>query len=96
MRGDDLQQSAVFSYISPEERVPKDHPLRAIRTLTDRVLRGLSATFDGMYSPIGRRSVPPEKLLRALLLPELCTWFSLGDAVRGVGDVRSMMFPAIA
>ena len=73
MRGDDLQQSAVFSYISPEERIPQDHPLRAIRTLTDRALRGLSATFDGMYSAIGRPSVPPERLLRALLLQILYT-----------------------
>ena len=56
----------MFSYVSPEERVPANHPLRSIRKLTDRVLEGLSATFDAMYSPIGRRSVAPEKLLRAL------------------------------
>lgn len=68
MRGTDIQQSAAFSYLSPEERVPQDHPLRAVRTLTDRVLQGLSATFAGMYSPIGRPSIAPEKLLRALLL----------------------------
>jgi transposase len=73
MRGDDLQQSAVFSYLSPEERVPVNHPLRAIRKLTDRVLQGLWGTFDGMYSKIGRRSIAPEKLLRALLLQILYT-----------------------
>src|SRR5215469_10874171 len=73
MRGDDLQQCAMFSYVSPEERVPANHPLRPIRKLTDRVLEGLSATFDAMYSPIGRRSVAPEKLLRALLLQSLYT-----------------------
>lgn len=63
----------MFSYVSPEERVPANHPLRPIRKLTDRVLEGLSATFDAMYSPIGRRSVAPEKLLRALLLQSLYT-----------------------
>ena len=73
MRGDDLQQSAMFSYLSPEERVPANHPLRAIRQLTDQVLQGLSKTFDGMYSQIGRRSIAPEKLLRALLLQILYT-----------------------
>lgn len=73
MRGDDLQQSAVFSYVSPEERVPANHPLRPIREVTDRVLQSLSATFDAMYSKIGRRSVAPEKLLRALLLQILYT-----------------------
>jgi transposase len=73
MRGDDLQQCAMFSYVSPEDREPANHPLRPIRKLTDRVLEGLSATFDAMYSPIGRRSVAPEKLLRALLLQSLYT-----------------------
>lgn len=73
MRGDDVQQAAMFSYVSPEQRVPSDHPLRAIRELTDRALGGLSATFDAMYSPIGRKSVAPEKLLRALLLQILYT-----------------------
>jgi len=73
MRGDDLQQSAMFSYLSPEERVPANHPLRTIRKLTDQVLQGLSKTFDAMYSQIGRRSIAPEKLLRALLLQILYT-----------------------
>ena len=73
MRGDDLQQSAMFSYVSPEERVPAGHPLRPIRMLVDRVLESLSATFDTMYSKIGRRSVAPERLLRALVLQILYT-----------------------
>jgi len=73
MRGNDLQQSTIFSYLSPEERVPANHPLRSIRELTDRVLDGLSETFDAMYSKIGRRSIAPEKLLRALLLQILYT-----------------------
>lgn len=63
----------MYSYLSPEERVPADHPLRGIRELTDRVLQGLSVTFEAMYAKIGRRSVAPEKLLRALLLQILYT-----------------------
>jgi transposase len=58
----------MFSYISPEQRVPGDHPLRAIRRMTDEALRELSAEFAALYSPLGRPSIAPEKLLRALLL----------------------------
>ena len=68
MRGIDTQQSAMFSYLSPEERVPLTHPLRPIRALTDTILGELSAEFDRLYSSTGRPSIPPEKLLRALLL----------------------------
>lgn len=68
MRGDDRNQSALFSYLSPEERVPVDHPLRSIRRMSDAVLGGMSERFADIYSPLGRRSVAPEKLLRALLL----------------------------
>ncbi|MGO9084887.1 MAG: IS5 family transposase [Candidatus Sulfotelmatobacter sp.] len=71
MRGDDLQQSHIFSYLSPEARVRKDHPLRAIRTLVDEVLRQLSRRFDTMYARVGRPSIAPEKLLRAQLLQML-------------------------
>jgi transposase len=73
MRGDDSQQAAMFSYLSPEERVPKDHPLRAIRALVDRVLKELSGQFATLYSHTGRPSIAPEKLLRALLLQVLYT-----------------------
>src|SRR6476661_9150291 len=73
MRGDDLQQSAMFSYISAEERVPASHPLRPIRAITDAVLVQLSKAFARMYSQIGRPSIPPDKLLRALLLQVLYT-----------------------
>ena len=73
MRGPDHQQSAMFSYLSPEQRVPQDHPLRAIRQITDLVLAQLSVLFSKIYSSIGRRSIPPEKLLRALLLQVLYT-----------------------
>src|ERR1041385_6102299 len=73
MRGEDIQQSAMFSYLSPEERVPADHPLRSIRDITDEALGALSKLFNQMYSAIGRPSIPPEKLLRALLLQVLYT-----------------------
>src|SRR5579862_4895207 len=71
MRGADQQQSHVFSYLSPEERVRKDHPLRAVRAMVDEVLKQLSRRFDAMYAKVGRPSIPPEKLLRAQLLQML-------------------------
>jgi transposase len=71
MRGQDQQQSHMFSYISPEQRVRKDHPLRPIRTLVDEVLSQMSPVFDAMYASVGRPSIPPEKLLRAQLLQML-------------------------
>jgi transposase len=73
MRGTDKQQSGMFSYLSPEERVPENHPLRAIRRMTDEVLKGLWTKFDELYSTTGRPSIAPEKLLRALLLQILYT-----------------------
>lgn len=69
MRGnDDRLQPGMFSYVSLEERVPTDHPLRAIRELVDEVLAKMSAEFDGLYAAVGRPSIPPERLFRALLL----------------------------
>src|SRR5215203_4168896 len=68
MRGDDRQPDAMFSYVSAEQRVPADHPLRAIRALVDGVLRDMSREFDGLYARVGRPSIPPERLLRAQLL----------------------------
>src|SRR5271165_2579125 len=73
MRGKDTQQSAMFSYVSAEERVPADHPLRPIRTMVDVVLKGLSRSFGQLYVDWGRPSIAPEKLLRALLLQVLYT-----------------------
>jgi len=73
MRGIDATQSAMFSYVSPERRIPKDHPLRLVRALCDIALKALSREFDRMYSDIGRPSIPPERLLRALLLQILYT-----------------------
>jgi transposase len=73
MRGDDSQQAAMFSYISPEERVPREHPLRLVRAMVDAVLKELSPPFDLLYSYTGRPSIAPEQLLRALLLQVLST-----------------------
>jgi transposase len=73
MRGPDEQTNHMFSYLSPEQRVRADHPLRAIRRLTDEVFRTLSPRFSAMYSAIGRPSIPPEQLLRALVLQSLYT-----------------------
>jgi transposase len=73
MRGADDQTSDMFSYLSPEQRVRPDHPLRAIRRLTDEVFTSLSPRFTKMYSDIGRPSIPPEQLLRALLIQSLYT-----------------------
>jgi transposase len=71
MRGEDQQQNHIFSYLSPEMRVRKDHPLRAIREMVDEVLTQLSRRFDTMYARVGRPSIAPEKLLRAQLLQML-------------------------
>ena len=68
MRGHDEQQEGMFSYISPEQRVPRDHPLRRVRALVDVALKQMSPQFAELYSRYGRPSIAPEKLLRALLL----------------------------
>jgi len=69
MRGDDQQlQSGMFSYVALEDRIPADHPLRGVRKLVDAVLAEMSKDFEGLYSKVGRPSIPPERLLRALLL----------------------------
>ena len=73
MRGPDEQTPHMFSYLSPEQRVPADHPLRAIRALTDAVLHSLSPRFAGLYATTGRPSIPPEQLPRALLSQVLYT-----------------------
>jgi transposase len=81
MRGADEQTGALFSYLSPEALVPKKHPLRAIRRLVNAVLAELSEKFDALYASGGRPSIPPEKLLRALLL----------QAFYGVRSERQLM-----
>src|SRR4051812_29844138 len=73
MRGTDHQQADMYSYLSPEMRVHADHPLRAIRLMSDKALSQMSARFDDMYAKTGRPSIPPEKLLRAQLIQMLYT-----------------------
>src|SRR3981081_952815 len=71
MRGTDHDQGDMYSYLSPEERVRKDHPLRAIRKMTDEILKRMSPVVAAMYAADGRPSIAPEKLLRAQLLQML-------------------------
>jgi transposase len=68
VRGADVQTGSLFSYLSPDALVPKEHPLRAIRPLVNAALERLSPQFERLYTPTGRESIAPEKLLRALLL----------------------------
>jgi transposase len=81
MRGSDRRSGALFSYVSIEERVPAGHPLRVIRGIADEALASMSGTFDALYAPTGRPSIPPEMLLRALLL----------QAFYGVRSERQLM-----
>src|SRR5678815_4609606 len=73
MRGSDQPQTTMFSVISIEDRIPADHPLRAMLALVNPVIAALSPRFEAMYSSVGRPSIPPECLLRALLLQVLYT-----------------------
>ena len=68
MRGEDQKQEAMFSYVSPDKRVPADHPLRGVREMVDTILNEMSPRFGRLYSEVGRPSIAPERLLRALLL----------------------------
>jgi transposase len=71
MRGEDIQQSELFTYGSLEDRVPANHPLRPIRGMVDEALKALDGRFDEIYDADGRKSIPPERLLRALVLQML-------------------------
>ena len=73
MRGNDPKQDGMFSYVSPEQRVPAEHPLRPLRTMVDDILKEMSPRFAKLYADTGRPSIPPERLLRALLLQILYT-----------------------
>ena len=73
MRGEDRRNEGIFSYVRLEERVPSDHPLRAIQSLVNAALAGLSPEFAALYARLGRPSIPPERLLRALLLQAFYT-----------------------
>ncbi len=68
MRGNENQQGSLISYVSLEDRIAKDHPLRKIRSLVDGLLKNMDREFEQIYSATGRPSIPPERLLRALLL----------------------------
>src|SRR3954451_17847293 len=68
MRGEDEREQGVFSYVSLEQRVPAEHPLRPVRKIVDAIFGGMSKQFDELYSATGRPSIAPERLLRALLL----------------------------
>ena len=71
MRGEDRQNQTLFSYVRPDSRIPPHHPLRLIRRITDAALTSMSERFDAAYSSEGRPSIPPERLLRALLIQAL-------------------------
>ena len=71
MRGEDTKQSSMLCLLSPADRVPKDHPLRAVKVLADKALADLSSQFDAMYSVVGRPSIPPERLLKSMILMAL-------------------------
>ena len=71
MRGRISGQETMFSYRTLEERIPSHHPLRDIRKIVDRALDDLSPTFESMYARVGRRSIPPEQLIRAMLIQVL-------------------------
>jgi transposase len=73
MRGSQTNQSAMFSYVSLEDRIPKSHPLRKLRVLVDTVLATMDKEFEAVYAKTGRPSVPPERLLKAMLLQILFT-----------------------
>jgi transposase len=68
MRGTADKQASMFSVVSPERRIPADHPLRRIKAMVDEVLARLSKTFDAMYSSVGRPSIPPERLKSQILI----------------------------
>jgi transposase len=73
MRGFDQRRDGLFSYVRPDSRIPRDHPLRVIRKLADEALATLDARFAALYSEAGRPSIPPQQLLRALLLQAFYT-----------------------
>ena len=90
MRGEPNRQETMLSLWTPEHRVPADHPIRKIKVLADRELRRLSPVFDAMYSTTGRPSVPPERVLKALLLMALYSVRSERQlSVRRLTDVSS-------
>jgi len=80
MRSKDTQKTAMWSYISPEQRVPADHPLRSIREMANAALQSLSPDFARLYSKRGRPSIPPERS-SALFLVELGAWMIVASTI---------------
>ena len=89
MRGEDQRSEVLFSYVRLESRIPADHPLRAIRTLIDEALNGLSRDFNKLYARDGRPSIPPERLLRAAAASVLHG--ALGTAADGTTQLQSVV-----
>ena len=90
MRGHDEQTTHMFSYLSPEQRVPADHPLRAVRALTDEALQTMSRRFASLYATTGRPSIPPEQWLRAFAVAG-----ALHGAERAAAHGRAQRQPAV-
>ncbi len=87
MRGNDAVAGSLFSYVVIDKRIPSDHPLRLIREIVNATLRAMSFEFDALYSPFGRESIPPERLLRALLLQAFYTCSGLQSSARGIAII---------
>ncbi len=84
MRGADKRSGELFSYVDLEKRVRSDHPLRSIRMLTDAALQALSGDFAALYSGMGRPSIAPEQLLRAMLLQAFYSIGAVADRAAGI------------
>jgi hypothetical protein len=98
MRGDDNLQEGIFSYISPEKRVPADHPLRPIRKMVDEILKEMSPQFAKLYSNVGRPSIAPERLLSRrtasrLLLSRLKYSVRLCPTAKGISRLTRSFTP---
>jgi transposase len=91
MRGTEDHQPTMFSYVSQEDRIPEDHPLRALRKMVDPILDKLSNQFEKLYADRGRPSIPPEQLLRALLIQILYTIRSERRSAFGGGHCSKVL-----
>ena len=99
MRGEDVKQEAMFSYVSPEQRVPMDHPLRPVREMVDTVLKEMSPRFARLYAKVGRPSMAPERLLRKVQLRGLQKvgwWFPFVGAAYNLVRLRRRRAEAVA
>ena len=93
MRGAEPMNPDMFSYVDIDARIPKDHVIRRMRVFVDAILQSMSPEFDARYSHIGRPSIPPERLLRALLIQVLytvCIWIPISVSARYFSVKRSV------